>query len=308
MAKFRLMKALVLFIICMSVILAGCNTAQPTSTPDFSIISSPQVPLVAQATPTQPPTSTPLPSPTPQPETQSDEPTVFQMSPVTPAPPTDTPLPPTETPTPVVPTPQPEVTPTTVPTNTSTPRPVAPPDEPRRGGSWDMEDGFEVWINPHGDNCSGSRVAVGWRGFTSRGQYGSSCFYQYDFAPNVFSGQFSQEITFDFVDSHAGLLRVIDSQPGHTYQVTARLKHVHTLPPMQYHFGSDLSGGTDWQAESVRWAPWDEFREGDWITHEETLEATGPATTIYIKGFHETAAQGGATYVDAIEVIDLGER
>ena len=40
--------------------------------------------------------------------------------------------------------------------------------------------------------------------------------------------------------------------------------------------------------------------------NEETFVTTGPKTTIYIKGFHDTASQGGATYVDAIEVIDLG--
>ncbi len=100
-----------------------------------------------------------------------------------------------------------------------------------------MEDGFQVWLNPFGDNCSGSKAAAGWQGFTSRGQYGSSCFVVNEYAPNVFSGRYSQEITFDFVDSHAGLFRTFDSQPNHTYQVTARLRHVHTLPPMQFHFG-----------------------------------------------------------------------
>jgi hypothetical protein len=75
---------------------------------------------------------------------------------------------------------------------------------------------------------------------------------------------------------------------------------------MQFHFGVDLSGGNSWEADSVQWAPWDEFREDDWITHEETFTATGEKSTIYLKGFHDTASQGGATYIDAVEIIDLG--
>jgi hypothetical protein len=94
------------------------------------------------------------------------------MAPVTPSA-TFTPLPPpTDTP-----TPEPTIPPPPTHTPRPTPKPITPPDPPRQGGSWDMEDGFAVWINPHGDNCSGSQVAVGWQGFTSRGQYGSSCFY-----------------------------------------------------------------------------------------------------------------------------------
>jgi hypothetical protein len=223
---------------------------------------------------------------------------------------------PTSTPTQV-----PSDTPTIEPTPTQTPEPATeattappppaqvstPPDEPRQGGSWDMEDGFEIWLNPYGDDCSGSRVANGWQGFTSRGQYGSSCFYLNEYGPNVFSGRYSQQVTFDFADSTAGLYRVIDSQPGHRYQVTARLRHVHTLPAMQFAFGYDLTGGLDWQSNSIQWVSWDEFREDEWITHEETIVAAGSQTTIFIRGMHPTAAIGGATYIDAIEVIDLGQ-
>jgi hypothetical protein len=170
-----------------------------------------------------------------------------------------------------------------------------------------MEDGFEVCLNPWGDNCSGSVVAVGWQGFTSRGQYGSSCLYSNEYGPNVFSGRYSQQVTFDFADSSAGIYRGFDSQPGHRYQVKAILRHVHTLPAMQFFFGYDLSGGVNWEAESVQWVGWDEFREDDWITHEETFTATGPRTTIFIRGLHPTAAQGGATYIDGVEVLDLGQ-
>jgi len=291
-----------------SIILAACNIQAPP-TPDFSVISSPQAPALAQATATPRPTDTPTSEPTAEPEqahTDTNGVAVFEMATVSP-----TPVVPTETPTdtpppPVIPTDTPAATPTPPPPPTATPKPVTPPDEPRQGGSWDLEDGFAVWHNPYGDDCSGSKVAVGWQGFTSRGAYGSSCFYLNEFGPNVFSGRYSQEITFDFVDAHAGLYRTFDSQPGHQYQITARLKHVHTLPPMQYHFGVDLTGGNSWEAETVQWVSWDEFREGEWITHEESFIATGPQTTFYIKGFHDTASQGGATYVDAIEVIDLG--
>jgi hypothetical protein len=76
---------------------------------------------------------------------------------------------------------------------------------------------------------------------------------------------------------------------------------------MQYHFGYDLTAGTNWQAETVQWTPWTEFNEGDWMTHESSFVATGTQTTIYFKGFHQVATQGGATYIDAIEVIDQGQ-
>ncbi len=282
---------------------------QTPERPDFSAISSPQLPVLAQVTPTVAPTSTSEPLPVEAKPTATG-PTLFQMSPtkviptISPSLPTDTPTPsealvaiePTPTETPVIPTS----------TQPPLPKPVSPPDEPRRGGSWDMEDGFEVWNNPYGDDCSGAKVAIGWQGFTSQGQYGSSCFILNEYGPNVFSGRYSQLITFDFVDSQAGLYRTFDTQPGHKYQVIARLRHVHTLPAMQFHFGYDLTGDSNWQADTVQWAPWDEFREDEWITHEEIFVATGPKTTIYIKGFHDTASQGGATYVDAVEAIDLG--
>ena len=170
-----------------------------------------------------------------------------------------------------------------------------------------MEEGFVDWGNPYGDDCSGSKLAIGWQGFTSRGEYGSSCFVQNDYAPNVFSGRSSQEITFDFVDSHAGLYRTFDSRPGHQYQAMAHIRHVNTSPPMQFHFGVDLTSGTNWQAETVQWTPWREFRIDEWITHEQVFTATGPRTTIFIKGFHPLAVQGGATFVDAVSIVDLGQ-
>jgi len=298
-------------------ILIGCGgRSESNPEADFSVISSPRVPALAGVTPTPTLTST---SPSPPTATVSDVaiaaetpeaegPTTFEMSPATIEP--TTPLIPTETPTPTE-TASPVTPPTSTPTSpppTPTPRPVTPPDEPRRGGSWDLEDGFVDWSNPYGDDCSGSKVAVGWQGFTSRGQYGSSCFVHNEYTPNVFSGGHSQEVTFDFVDSHAGLYRTFDSKPNHQYQVIARLRHVGTTPPMQFHFGYDLTGGTSWEAETVQWTPWREFLVDQWMAHEQTFVATGPSTTIYIKGFHDTATQGGATYIDAIEVVDLGEQ
>jgi hypothetical protein len=149
-------------------------------------------------------------------------------------------------------------------------------------------------------------VAVGWQGFTTRGQYGSACFYLNEYGPNVFSGRYSQQVTFDFVDAHAGLHRTLNTQPGHRYQITARLRHVQSVPPMKFDFGYDLSGDTNWAAETVTWEPWQEFIVDQWMSHQSEFVATGPQTTIYIKGFHEAAVQGGATYIDAIEVLDLG--
>ncbi len=302
-------------LVSITVFLTGCRPKQP-AVPDYSVISSPEAPIVAQDTPTSllpTPTEVLVAPATPVP----NSPSLFEMIPATvlPPPPALAAAAPIEVSTETITgttqlTGTAEVTATIAitPTATATSLPVltTPPDKPRQGGSWDMEDGFEVWINPYGDDCSGSKVATGWKAFTSRGQYGSSCFYLNDYAPNVFSGQFSQLITFDFVNSHAGLLRVINTQPGHSYQVTARIRHVHTLPPMQYHFGVDLTGGDDWQADTVTWTPWAEFQEDAWMTHKEIFTATGPETTIFIKGFHDTASQGGATYIDAVEVIDLG--
>lgn len=296
-------------IIIAALLITGCRSQLKTAPPDFSVISSPEVPVIEKSTPTPSPTEPSAEAAVPV----ATDSTLFEMVPakvvVTVEPSTPTPeVEPSETPTEAVQ--EESATDTVTPENTEeTPvpaKPAGPPDAPRKGGSWDMEDGFEVWINPFGDNCSGSKVAVGWKGFTSRGQYGSSCLYINEYGPNVYSGRSSQQVTFDFTDSHAGLYRIIDTRPGHTYQVTARLKHVHTLPPMQYHFGFDLTGGGNWEGETVTWAPWDEFREDDWITHEETFAATGEQTTIFIKGFHDTASQGGATYIDAIEIIDLG--
>lgn len=246
--------------------------------------------------PTPTPTATPEPSPTPTATNTPDRP----LSP-TPGPtPSDTPLPTatfesifggetagTERP----------------PTPTVRPQPT---DPPRRGGSWDMEDGFVVWNNPYGDDCAGAKIAAGWRGFTSRGAYGSSCFVQNEYAPNVHSGRFSQEITFDFVDSHAGMQRTIETKPGHRYRIVAHLKHVASISPLEFHLGVDLSGGTDWQADSVQWFPWDSPSDVAWAATEETVTARGGQMTIFIKGFHPNAEQGGATYVDDVSVTDLG--
>jgi len=293
--------------------LAACQPQQATPPPDFSVISSPAVPVLPTAPPTPaPPTDTP-PPPAADASADGGDATLFEMVPATVIVSTDTPSP--ATPTLAATTIETQtvasapLTATVVTTATATPKPAAPAPtaEPMRGGSFDMEDGFEGWTNPHGDPCvAGAKLATGWQAFTSQGEFGSSCFYLNDYGPNVFSGQYSQQVTFDFVDSQAGIFRVLDTRPGHQYEVTARLRHVHTQPPMQFHFGLDLSGGEDWQADSVDWTPWAEFREDEWMTHVETFTATSARTTIFIKGFHNTASQGGATYIDAIEVVDLG--
>ena len=282
----------------------GCRS-RTASEPDFAAISSPQAPVIVDATATLMPTETPIPPPTPVPtlaENQSDGPSVFQMAPATLPPPTPTetpPPPPTETPVPV---------PTATSPPTATPRPVSRPAEPLQGGVWDLEDGFTAWSNPYGDDCSGSQIAIGWQGFTSRGQYGSSCFVLNEYGPNVYSGRYSQQITFDFVDTQAGIYRTFDSKPGHTYQALARIRHVRAEPPMQFHFGVEVNGGIDWQSETIQWTPWSQFIVDQWMEHDQTFTATGAKTTIFIRGIHQLATQGGATYIDAIEIIDLGQQ
>ena len=70
--------------------------------------------------------------------------------------------------------------------------------------------------------------------------------------------------------------------------------------------GVDLTGGTAWDADTVQWFPWDNGAEDTWVATEETVTATGESMTIFIKGFHPLAEQGGKTVIDNVSVTDLG--
>jgi hypothetical protein len=186
------------------------------------------------------------------------------------------------------------------------PQPVVTPDPPLKGGDWDFETDFVPWPNPYGEPCPGASVASGWTAFVEQGPYGSSCMNENLYQPNVLSGAKSQEITFDFISANSGILRTIPTRVGHRYSIVAHAKHDRSLSPVQMALGVDLSGGTAWNAETVQWFPWDNGAEDTWVETEETITATGEQMTIFIKGFHPMAEQGGKTVIDNVSVTDLG--
>ena len=147
-----------------------------------------------------------------------------------------------------------------------------------------------------------SRVPV-WR---SEGSAFVHCVYEYRNLDNVHSGERSQEITFDFVSTEAGIYKQAQAIPGHRYQIEAWGKHVRSESPVELSLGVDLTGGEDWQAATVTWHPWDETGEDVWVHTQATVRATGPSLTIFLKGYHQFAAQGGATLFDNVRVEDLG--
>jgi hypothetical protein len=93
---------------------------------------------------------------------------------------------------------------------------------------------------------------------------------------------------------------------GHRYNIVAYGKHDHSLAVVELFLGVDLTGGTVWNAETVQWFPWDNGAEDAWVPTEETVTATGESMTIFIRGVHPLAEQGGKTVIDNVSVIDLG--
>lgn len=180
------------------------------------------------------------------------------------------------------------------------------PDPPLQGGDWDFESDFIPWPNPYGEPCPGAAVASGWTAFVEEGPYGSSCMNENLYQPNVFSGAKSQEITFDFISANSGVFRTVPVKPGHRYSIKAYAKHDHSLSPVQMALGVDLTGETVWHGETVQWFPWDDEAEDAWIETEEVVIATGDSLTIFIKGQHPLAEQGGKTVIDNVSVTDLG--
>lgn len=183
---------------------------------------------------------------------------------------------------------------------------ISEPDPPLRGGDWDFEAEFIPWSNPYGEPCPGARVASGWNAFVEDGPYGSSCMNENLYQPNVFSGAKSQEITFDFISANSGVYRTIPTKVGHRYSIEAYAKHDRSLSPVEMALGVDLTGGTVWSDPTVQWFPWDNGAEDTWGVTEETITATGDSMTIFIKGYHPMAEQGGKTVIDNVSVTDLG--
>ena len=84
-------------------------------------------------------------------------------------------------------------------------------------------------------------------------------------------------------------------------------KHIRSESPVELSLGVDLTGGEDWQAASVIWYPWSEVEEAVWVHAQLTVRANGESLTIFVKGYHPFATQGGATLFDDVRVVDLGE-
>jgi len=258
-------------------------------------------------------TATPTPDPGQVMPTVEEVKEVAIIAPLVDAP-THTPDPnvPIVTPTPViiVVTATPEITPTDVVTEVATvtprPRPTSTPAPPQQGGEWDFEVDFVPWPNPHGEPCPGASVASGWTAFVEKGPYGSSCMNENLYAPNVQSGLKSQEFTFDFIAANSGILRTIPVTPGHRYSIRAFAKHDHSISPVEMALGVDLTGDNSWTADTVQWFAWDGAAEDEWVETEETVTATGEQLTIFIKGFHPMADQGGKTVIDNVSITDLG--
>ncbi len=202
------------------------------------------------------------------------------------------------------------LTPTVVITDTATPAPPPTkpitPDPPLQGGDWDFEADFIPWPNPYGEPCPGASVASGWTAFVEDGPYGSSCMNENLYRPNVFSGVKSQEITFDFISAHSGVYRTVSVKARHRYTIIAHAKHDHSLSPVEMALGVDLTGGSNWQADTVQWFPWDGTAEDAWLPTEKTVTASSDTMTVFIKGFHPLAEQGGKTVVDNVIINHLG--
>lgn len=264
------------------------NTPVPTLTwtPAASAEASPIIPALS-------PSPLPL-TDTPPPPTATQPPPTATEVPTSP-PPTNT----VTSPTPIEPTSPPPPTATPVPAN-------RPPLPPQKGGEWDMEGGFVPGVSPLGEDCPGWAVAVGWKAFLAPGMPASSCFNENKNPANVKSGERSQEITFDFISAEAGIWRHAQTIPGHDYQIEAWGKHVRSASPVELSLGVDLTGGEDWQAATVTWLPWDEAAEETWVHTRVTVRTRGETLTVFLKGYHPYAAQGGATLFDDVRVVDLG--
>jgi hypothetical protein len=184
--------------------------------------------------------------------------------------------------------------------------PAVPMSDPIGGGEWDFEAGFVDWANPYGDRCDGAGLAVGWNAFTTRDQFGSSCFNQTTWRANVYSGESAQEITFAFIGNEAGIFKSTPTKLSHRYKVAAYVRREPSPAKVQVWLGIDGTGNTDWQADTVVWFPWDDETEDQWTKTEALVTATREAMTVYIRGRHPEPVGGGALRIDSITIVDLG--
>ena len=292
-------------------LIVGCRpggpAVAPTPTKTRALPSLPTLTPVAQVTALPSPTPSPAPTLTLIPSPEAVEPSPTAPPPTAPPPLPDTPIEPSATATaPPSATPKPPTAaPSPVPA-TQTPAPAARPPLPaQEGGAWDMEAGFVPGVSPLGEDCPGWAVAVGWQAFLAPGTP-ASCLNENKNAANVRNGERSQEITFDFISAEAGIYKQAQTIPGQRYQIEAWGKHVRSASPVELTLGVDLTGGQDWRAASVAWHPWDETEEETWVHTQITVKASGERLTVFLKGYHPFAEQGGATMFDDVRVADLG--
>lgn len=280
-------------------VLLACSVARQTPFP--TPVAEPEQLTFDIQTPTatvlflvDPPTPTIDPNATPTPTATATLAATVELTPTATLPPA-TAAPPAVAEVPTEPPPPPTITPT--------PQPTA---APLRGGVWSFEAGFVEWPNPHGDACPGSGLAVGWNSFTTRDQFGSSCFNQTQWAANVYVGESAQEITFAYVGVEAGIFRTFESVPGHAYRIEAFMRREFSPSEVEVTLGVDATGGANWQAETVQWFPWLENFNDEWSRTEAVVTAEAATMTVFIKGAHAYPEPGGALRLDAISITDIG--
>ncbi len=265
--------------------------------------------------------ATPIPTPVLPALPAATLPATLTRPPDTPAPASPTPIPPTPTaenaqpppdpsptPAPSATPPPPAASPSRRPTATQPPAVATQP--PRRGGSWDLEEGFYPWQSPH----------EGFTAFVANGWLPLSKAYdpaapprlnENKYLPNVHSGERSQEISFDWRSGEAGIFRTVDVIRGHRYVIEAWARYVPSESGLGLYLGVDLGGGEDFQAGSVTWYPWRDMTPNQWIATRETVRASGTRMTIFLRAVHPLGADGGNkpggnTMFDDVSVTDIG--
>ena len=192
------------------------------------------------------------------------------------------------------------------------PAPAAPAATllPRRGGSWDLEEGFYPWQSPHEGFTA--YVANGWLPLSKA--YDSAApprLNENKYWLNIHSGERSQEISFDWRSGEAGIFRTVAVAPGHRYVVEAWTKYVPSESGLGLYLGIDLGGGEDFTAGSVMWYPWRDMTPNQWVATRETVRAKGGSMTNFLRAVHPLAADGGNkpggnAMFDDVRVTDIG--
>jgi N6-adenosine-specific RNA methylase IME4 len=70
--------------------------------------------------------------------------------------------------------------------------------------------------------------------------------------------------------------------------------------------GVDLTGSENWQAASVTWYSWEKVGEDVWMHTQVVVRASGESLTVFLKGHHPFAVQGGATLFHSVRLVALG--